>query len=332
MIKLGILLTKHHRLISVAAILDVFESANRFSVQSGNDPCFAISLLYPADTAGFTYGDFPKYTIENAPVQSLILIPAFAAECIGTAIQDNAGCIPWLIKQYNQGAEIASFCTGAFLLAATGLLNDKPATTHIQAAEAFSRSFPRVRITPREITTFENGIYTSGGATNSFHLMFSIIEKYCGKSLAIQTAKYFAVDLNREQQMYFSTFKPVTDHHDELVTSLQRNMETKFSEGETIEKLLDGIPASRRNLVRRFKGVTGITPIEYLQKTRMEAAKKLLEQSRFSILEIMLRVGYNDLKTFRQLFKKHTGMTPTAYRDKFTPRGSTIQGSMIVNN
>src|SRR5690606_33243277 len=211
---------------------------------------------------------------------------------------------PWLCQQYMKGTEIASFCTGAFLLAATGLLNDKPATTHINAAEVFSKTFPEVKINSKAITTFESRIYTSGGATNSFYLMFQIIEKYCGREILMKVAKYFAIDLNRKQQSYFSTFRPVTDHSDELVKMVQQRMDAEYNELSTVEEFLNEIPASRRNLVRRFKGATGLTPIEYLQRTRMEAAKKILENTNRTILDVMLEVGYNDLKTFRLLFKR----------------------------
>jgi transcriptional regulator GlxA family with amidase domain len=147
--------------------------------------------------------------------------------------------------------------------------------------------------------------------------MLRVIEKYCGDDMAVKAAKYFAIDMNREQQSYFSTFQPIQNHKDELVSALQRKIENEFGETSTIEEMMTEIPASRRNLVRRFKVATGITPIEYLQKTRIEAAKRILEQTDKSILDIMLRAGYNDLKAFRQQFRKNTGMTPSAYREKF---------------
>src|SRR5690606_36000999 len=196
--------------------------------------------------------EYPVYSLNNAPAQSIILIPAFATEDLKAAIELNAEVIPWLCQQYMKGTEIASFCTGAFLLAATGLLNDKPATTHINAAEVFSKTFPEVKINSKAITTFESRIYTSGGATNSFYLMFQIIEKYCGREILMKVAKYFAIDLNRKQQSYFSTFRPVTDHSDELVKMVQQRMDAEYNELSTLEEFLNEVPASRRNLVRRF--------------------------------------------------------------------------------
>ncbi|RFM25668.1 helix-turn-helix domain-containing protein [Deminuibacter soli] len=317
MIHLGILLTQHHRLLSVAAMLDLFETANEFCAAEGCDEHFEITLLHTANSKPVSYSAHPIYPLQTAPQQDLILIPSFASNNLPAGIDANIECIPWLQQQYRNGAEIAGFCTGVFLLAATGLLDNKPATTHIQSAPAFARNFPKVQLRSAEVTTFDQGIYTGGGATNSFHLMLRMLEKYCGPTIAVRTAKYFAIDMNREQQAYFSTFQPVQNHKDELVKTLQQRIEHNFGEATSIEELLSEIPSSRRNLVRRFKAATGVTPIEYLQKIRIEAAKSLLEQTDKSVLDVMLHAGYNDLKTFRQLFRKNTGMTPTAYRDKF---------------
>lgn len=135
--------------------------------------------------------------------------------------------------------------------------------------------------------------------------------------MALRIAKMFAIDMDRDQQAYFGTFQPIQNHGDGLVNMAQERIEKEYQEGSTIEEMIQDIPASRRNVVRRFKQATGVTPIEYLQKTRIEAAKKLLTQTDQSVLEVMLNSGYNDMKSFRQLFKKSAGLTPKEYRDKF---------------
>ncbi len=315
--KLAILLSNKHRLLSVAAMLDMFETVNGYGLEQTGEPFFEISLLRPSDSDLPGYPGYEPKALATAGQQQLILLPAFNNVDPQTAIAENAESIRWLRAQYEQGAAIASFCTGAFLLAATGLLNNLPATTHLQAVNAFVKAFPEVRIQPRAVVTEQDKVYTSGGATSSFHLMLRLVETYCGRDIAVRAAKYFAIDMDREQQAYFNTFFPRRDHGDELVNMVQQKISHSFNTSNTIEELLTEIPASRRNLVRRFKQATGITPIEYLQKTRIEAAKKLLEQSRQSILEVMLETGYNDLKSFRQLFKKNVGLSPKAYREKF---------------
>lgn len=316
--KIGVALLKNHRLLSAAALIDVFESANRFYAEDGHEPPFAIELLH---LKGHETGAYEAYTpkvIDKENRYDLLLVPSFKNDAIGEALQENHAWLPWLRTQHENGAAIASFCTGAFVLAAAGLLDGRPATTHINAEGAFGRMFPKVELKAEAVVTEKDRVYTSGGATNTFHLLMLLLEIYASKEVAVRAAKMFSIDLDRNRQTYFGSFTPVENHGDDLVKQAQQEIKKHYSKGNTIEELIVDVPASRRNLVRRFKQVTGITPIEYLQKTRIEAAKQLLEQSRHSILEVMLESGYNDLKTFRTLFKKTVGMTPKMYREKFS--------------
>ena len=316
--KLGILLLKDHRLLSVAAMLDVFETVNTFYEEEGKPHPFAIDLVcQEADNPRNYVGYIPKNTSSDDQY-NLIFIPAFKGGVISESLHANTPWIPWLQQQYQKGAAIASYCTGAFLLAATGLLNNRPATTHINAWGSFARLFPKVQVQQKAVVTEKDRIYTSGGSTNSFHLMMLLLEIYCNREIAVKAAKIFSIDLDRNNQLYFGSFVPENNHGDELVKQAQEQIRKHFSSAATIEEIITEVPASRRNLARRFKQVTGITPIEYLQKTRIEAAKQLLETSKHSIMEVMLESGYNDLKTFRTLFKRNVGMTPKMYREKFS--------------
>lgn len=314
---LGILLTQEHRLLSVAAMLDVFEAVNAFYEEKGSEPFFDIIFVHGGQQAPALYADYRMNNMNDDVVYDIILIPSFKTQAITQTLQRNCAFIPWLQRQYQQGAAIASFCTGAFLLGSTGLLDNRPATTHINADQAFARAFPAVILKADAVVTEKDRIYTSGGATNSFYLMLRLVEIYCGRSMAIRAAKLFSIDMDRSQQSYFGTFTPTENHGDDLVRQVQQGIKEHFMKVNTIEEIVTSIPSSRRNLVRRFKQATGITPIQYLQKTRVEAAKQLLVHSRQSILEIMLESGYNDFKSFRLIFKKNVGMTPTAYRKKF---------------
>lgn len=316
--KLGILLTPNHRLLSVAAILDVFETANMFHLEQGETQPFDIRLLYSDKSDADQYPGYPNESMKLNGIYDILLIPSFKQDGVGAALKKSSEWISWLVGQYNGGAAVASFCTGAFLLASTGLLNHRPATTHINAEGAFGKMFPLVELQAEAVVTVKDRLYTSGGATNSFHLMMLLLEVYCSRAIAVRAAKVFSIDLDRNRQNYFGTFAPAEDHGDTLVRQAQDEIRKNFSSANTIEEIIVDVPSSRRNLVRRFKLVTGITPIEYLQKTRIEKAKQLLEQSQQSILEVMLECGYNDLKTFRSLFKKTVGMTPTMYREKFS--------------
>jgi len=315
MIETGLLVTKQHRLLSIAAILDVFETVNKYFCSTGQEVPFNITLLTTGDDQSIE--NYKLESIRSTGPKKLILIPAFNTDNMQQALADNYEYLPWIISEYRNGAEIATFCTGAFLLAATGLLNGKIATTHVDSCSGFATAFPAVKLKSDKTVTEDGRLYTSGGATSTFHLLLHLIQKYCGKDISVRIAKFFAIDMDRDNQSYFSTFQPVRNHNDELVASAQQKIESGYGEAGTIEEIIKDIPASRRNIVRRFKQVVGITPIEYLQQTRMEAAKKLLEQTDKQMSEVIYNSGYNDPKAFRKIFRKSVGMTPSEYREKF---------------
>ncbi|PSL44761.1 transcriptional regulator GlxA family with amidase domain [Chitinophaga niastensis] len=320
MLQIGILLPRQYKLLSLAAILDVFETVNKIYNQKDQLAPFEITLLYATKTTSAMedalFG-YPTKSISDNAALNLILVPSFTTDNLREAVEENHEYLPWLNQQYHTGAEIASFCTGAFLLGASGLLDGKIATTHVDACKEFAAAFPAVNLCPDKTVTRDGRMYTSGGATSTFHLLLHLLEIHCGIAIAVRAAKIFAIDMGRDKQAYFSTFQPSRNHHDDLVATAQQKIETSYHDTGTIEEMIKDIPSSRRNIVRRFKLVTGITPIEYLQQTRIEAAKKLLEQTGQQMNEIIFHSGYNDPKAFRKIFRKTVGMTPSEYREKF---------------
>lgn len=315
--KIGVLLSKNYKLLSVAAILEVFETVNQLYKANGDDLFFEIRIFVGDKTAQIEAFGYPLTFIKDAEIMDIILIPAFTSTNMQETLKANASCIPHIINQYHKGSCIGTFCTGAFLLGESGLLNGKIATTHVDASNGFAQAFPAVKLKADKTVTQDGRLYTSGGATSSFHLLLHLIHEYCGKDMAVRIAKVFAIDMDRENQSYFSTFQPLKDHNDDLVAIAQEKIEQNYQNAATIEELIKDLPSSRRNIVRRFKLITGITPIEYLQQTRIEAAKKLLVRTGQQMTEIIYHSGYNDPKAFRKVFKKSVGMTPTQYREKF---------------
>lgn len=320
MIKIGVLIPEQYKLLSVAAILEVFEAANKFQLAKQAEEAFDITLLTINNPVDGFFKTYKNDTINTDTKFGLILIPSFTTDDIKSTIALNRAYIPWLIKQYQAEAEIATFCTGAFLLGATGLLDGKAATTHVDACPAFSAAYPAIQLKADKTVTQDGRLFTSGGATSTFHLLLYLLQIHCSKDLAIKTAKIFAIDMDRHNQSYFSSFQPSRHHNDEIVASAQEKIESNYQDVSTIEEMIRDIPSSRRNIVRRFKQVIGITPIEYLQQTRIEAAKKLLEQTAQQMTEVIYNSGYNDPKAFRKIFRKTVGMTPSQYRDKFQAR------------
>lgn len=320
MIRLGLIIPYDYKLLSIAAILDVFETVNRIYAENNKNKAFDIHLLQTPgqiDQFGNLFHHYCVEPIKNRQRFDIILIPSFTTDNMKQTIVRNHVFIPWIQQQYKAGAEVASFCTGAFLFGATGLLNGKSATTHVDACPNFSALFPSVLVKSGQTVTVDGRCLMSGGSTSTFHLLVMIIQKYCGNDIAIRIAKIFAIDMDRHVQSYFSTFRPNYTHNDDLVKKIQQKIESRYVEINTIDEIVKDLPASRRNILRRFKQVTGIPPIEYLQHIRIETAKKQLEQTNQSISEIISYTGYTDPKSFRKTFQKLVGMKPLEYREKF---------------
>ncbi len=320
---IALVLPEDYKLSSVATILDVFETVNHLQKLKGREIPFRIHLLQTPDQILKNGKRFHQYLLRSTRSKlqaDLVLIPAFTSENLKLSLAKNRDFLPWLQKQYRQGSEIASFCTGAFLFAESGLLNGKLATTHVDHCSNMIIAYPTVFVKPGRTLTVDWNCYTSGGSTSSFHLLIYLVQKFCGQELAVRISKVFAIELDRHQQSYFSTFRPDHSHNDELVKKVQQKIESNYLRINTIEEVTKNLPASRRNIVRRFKQVTGVPPITYLQNVRIETAKKLLEQGDQSISEIITQTGYADPKSFRKVFLKLVGITPIEYRDKFRIR------------
>ncbi len=176
---IGLLVPLDYRLLSIAAILDVLETANRLSVEDGKEKPFEITLLQlPGDEErSDSFHGYPLLPMGSGIKTDIVLIPSFATTDMQATLAKNRPFIPWLQQQYRSGAELASFCTGAFLLAASGLLNGKSATTHVDASGSFAAAFPEVNLKAEQTLTADDRLYTSGGSTSSFHLLILLVQK-----------------------------------------------------------------------------------------------------------------------------------------------------------
>jgi transcriptional regulator GlxA family with amidase domain len=246
----------------------------------------------------------------------LIVIPALFGD-MKQAVEVNKDAIPWLVNKYNEGTEIASLCVGAFLLASTGLLEGKRCSTHWAFANEFRETFPDVELVDGSIITEEHRLYSSGGANSYWNLLLYLLEKYTDRDTAILAAKYFAIDIDRESQSAFMMFNGQKDHNDPEVKKAQDFIEDNSGERISVDQLVDMFAVSRRSFERRFKKATNNTIVEYIQRVKVEAAKRSFEKSRKNINEVMYDVGYTDTKAFRTVFKRITGLTPIEYRNKY---------------
>ncbi len=306
----------------VEAVADphyMFKAVNQFLKVSGKPELFHVQLVGLTKEVRLNSRLFSVHTdmlLEDVKETDLIFVPALSGD-METALEANKDFVPWMVKQYSKGAELASLCIGAFLLASTGLLNGKKCSTHWNAANDFRNRFPEVELVDGSIITEEQGIYSSGGANSYWNLLLYLVEKYTDRDTAILASKYFAIDIDRESQSAFMMFKGQKDHEDVEIKKAQEFIEANYQDKITVDQLADICLTGRRSFERRFKKATNNTVVEYLQRVKIEAAKRHFESSRKNINEVMFDVGYTDTKAFRTIFKKITGLTPIEYRNKY---------------
>jgi transcriptional regulator GlxA family with amidase domain len=292
---------------------------NDYLIEAGDEPMFTVQLVGECPEVRMKEGRFricPDVRIGEVEHTDLVIIPSVHGDK-PRIIAQNQALLDWVVVQHQQGAAVASLCIGAFLLAGTGLLDGRSCTTHWELASDFRAMYPDVNLVEDKIITDENNIYTSGGAYSWLNLIVYLVEKYCGRAIAVTCAKGFQVDFQRSSQSPFIIFSGQKDHEDEIIRAAQEYIEKNCHARITVEELADQLILGRRNLERRFKKATGNTVMEYIQRVKMETVKKSLETSRIGVNEVMDRVGYTDPKAFRTIFKKVTGLSPLQYRNRY---------------
>ncbi|HEY4209206.1 MAG TPA: helix-turn-helix domain-containing protein [Puia sp.] len=307
---------------NISSITGAFEILTRANVcweGSGRAPLYKIEVAGVSATNEFENGLFtvrPHTRISAIAKTDLIIIPSLNHN-YQQAMKGNKELADWVAWQYEHGAEIASVCTGAFLLASTGLLDGKSCSTHWSVADNFRNMFPQVNLQTDKLITDENGIYTNGGAYSFLNLLIYLIEKKYDRQTAIYCSKVFQIEMDRQSQSEFIIFKGQKQHGDEMVMEAQSYIESMLHEKISVAHLSSKFAIGRRNFDRRFIKATGNTPLEYLQRVKIESAKRTFETTRKTINEVMYEVGYSDVKAFREVFRKITGLSPLEYRHKY---------------
>jgi transcriptional regulator GlxA family with amidase domain len=319
MMKVSILVPENSVMQAIADPKYLFSAVNQFMVVAGKKPLFNVQLVGLKKQVKINDDSFSintSHLLKEVKKTDLVIIPALFGD-MKTAIESNKKALPWIKEQYHNGAEVASLCVGAFLLASTGLLDGKKCSTHWGFQNEFRELFPDVEVVEGNIITEEHRIYSSGGANSYWNLLLHLVEKYTDRETAILASKYFAIDIDRESQTTFAMFTGQKNHTDDAIKKAQNYIEQHFQEKISIEDLTELVSIGRRSFERRFKLATNNTVLEYIQRIKVEAAKRNFENSRKNMNEVMFDVGYTDTKTFRTVFKKITGLTPIEYRNKY---------------
>ena len=308
-----------NNLSSIVGAYKIFTRANDIWKSKGKKEVFQIELAGTSKKVEFYDGLFtvkPHTNISTIAKTNLIIIPSLNHN-YEESVKLNKVMMDWIAKEYKQGAQVASICTGAFLLAGSGLLEGRTCSTHWSAAEIFKKKFPNIHLQVDRTITDENGIYTNGGAYSFLNLIIYLVEKYYDRETAVFCAKVFQIEMDRHNQSAFAIFTGLKTHGDEIVKKAQTYLENHYQEKISMEDLSSRFAVGRRHFDRRFIAATGNTPVEYTQKLKIESAKKAFENTRKSINEVMYDVGYSDLKAFREVFRRITGMSPLDYRRKY---------------
>jgi transcriptional regulator GlxA family with amidase domain len=310
-------------------MLDVLLAAGNIwqtLVRTETEPAlFRVRIVSPRRTA-FTCGNGipvrPECAVADDPGGDIIILPEL---WLGPD-EDIKGRYPelmeWIRRRYKGGATLYSACSGAVMLAATGLLDGCEATSHWGYQDLFNKRYPKVHFRPEPNLVFadpEGRIVTAGGTTSWHDLAIHIISRHGSPGEALRIAKVYLLKWHGEGQLPYATLVRRQPHADSVVRSCEEWLGEYFSESNAIKQVVGMAGIPERTLKRRFKAATGNTLIDYLQNLRVEAAKRLLESGRLPVDEISVEVGYEDASFFRRLFKRRSGLTPSQYRRMFQP-------------
>ncbi len=327
MIRVGIPVIQHATAISVAAPRDILNYAEYHMGGEGQDS--AAALTFQTDFVGIDdtpvrCGDSvwltPHQVIGRTESYDVILVPAFNDD-IEKGLEANRAFIPWLRECHQRGAVLATWCGGAFMLAAAGILDGKTATTHWALADRLASQFPQVNVQPDRMVIDEGDVITCGGATSFLNLGIYLIERFHSHDMAVQCAKMFLIDMDRPTQRPYTDLSAQLPHADKTIRQVQHYINANLSEELSLKRLAQMANLSPKTFMRRFKEATGAPPATYVQHMRIEAAKQCLERSEATVGEITFQVGYNDIRSFRRLFQRYVGLSPKDYRAKFQEMG-----------
>ena len=318
--KIAYLITPDSKLFGLADVIDMLKGANELAQTFGSEQSlFEVSVVgidkKPVEFHGNTIIS-PDYSIEQRKQAKILIIPAFEKGNYKDYIEKYGSVIGWLKSHHAVGATLMGLCSGAFLVAATGLLNGKKCTTHWVAKDIFRDLFPEVTLESQYILVKEERIITSGGSTNALYAILYLIHQHFGRTIALHMSKLYEIELGRFSQSQFEIFQPHKSHYDTEILNVQQYLEKNFSNIHSINEVMDKFNLGKRQFFRRFKECTFDTPFKYLQKIRIEAAKNKLESSNLTVSEIAFQVGYGEVSSFRKVFKDLTGIPPDQYRRK----------------
>ena len=308
---------------SITGVIDLLSGANFYLAGIGQPPAFHLELVGEKENPPPGFPLIGYHTYADAGRPHLLIIPSFR---VGndSLLSENVAGIEWIKQQRAKGTELASLCVGSYFLAEAGLLDGKEVTSHWAVVNDMQRRYPAIKMRSDQVITDQDGIYTSGGAFSSLKLILYLIEKFCGREAALWISKMYAIEMDRTSQAHFAVFTGQHQHEDKEILRAQQYIEQHYQDSISMDNLSKLVNMGQRNFIRRFKAATNNTPFEYLQRVRIESAKRALENNDKDVASIMDDAGYKDQKAFRLIFRRLTGLSLQEYKKKYARASAPV--------
>ncbi|WP_207485168.1 GlxA family transcriptional regulator [Arenibaculum pallidiluteum] len=313
----------------LSTLTGIYDVLNGFRMLAGADEALPVDPPFHLEVVGARPGPVAlaggmplvvQRAVHDVDMTDIVIAPSVLVGGAGWRSGRYPDLVAWVSRMHEAGAILCSACSGVFLLAETGLFDGQPATVHWGYAEHFSRAFPQVPLLPDRVLVVSGereDLVTSGASMTWHDLVLYLIARHVGTTAAQAVARYFALQWHHEGLAPYIVFRGRTDHGDALIKDAQAWLEKHFAVANPVEEMVRRSGMAERTFSRRFTAATGLSPLDYAQRLRVEDAKRRLERTEVSVDEISWQVGYEDPAFFRRLFKRTTGLAPGAYRRKF---------------
>jgi transcriptional regulator GlxA family with amidase domain len=313
----------------VSTLFGIFDVMNAFPLMGGQAAGLAARRPFHAQIVGEAEGPLElasgvpinvQRSIDTVRTSDIVIVPSVLLRPGGWERGRYPRLVEWLRGVYDRGAVLCSACSGLFLLAETGLFDGRDATVHFGYARAFAAAYPAVAIHPERVLMISGArdeLVSSGASTSWHDMVLYLVARYAGATTAQEVARMFALQWHQDGLTPYIVFEGRRDHGDAEIQSAQQWLSEHFSVANPVEEMMKRSKLAERTFKRRFAGATGLNPLAYVQRLRIEDAKRRLERTDESVDEISWRVGYEDAAFFRRLFKRTTGLAPGAYRRRF---------------
>lgn len=309
---------------TMAGILDVMNGAALMGLGApGARPPLRIEIVGERRGALPLASGVPfdvQRAIEDIDATDIVIVPSVLLGAGSWQKGRYPHLMEWVRRMHAQGAMLCSACSGIFLLAETGLFDGKDATVHFAYARTFATLYPAIAIHPERVLVISGAreeLWSSGASTSWHDLVLYLTARHAGATVAQEVARMFALQWHQDGLAPYMVFEGRTDHGDGEILSAQRWLDGNFAAARPVEEMVKRSKLAERTFKRRFVSATGVAPIDYVQRLRIEDAKRRLERTEASVEEISWRVGYEDAAFFRRLFKRTTGLAPGEYRKRF---------------